>query len=202
MEYPLHLLPGENYRILYSTGALNEFYLMRNTPDKDILEPETGQIKPSYVAFQSDHLRDLSTNLLSVFQPDDSLIFMQGDRKTFFLELWHPRDETTVPQYPDDFGLDENRGAFYLKIKDLEGLKVLYNKGETQELEAVCKVLHTPVRSNYWHFSIRWFNEEGDIISQNGNWRKRMLTAARALIAEFGVVQTPGIEPLPQGLFF
>jgi hypothetical protein len=71
MDYPDHLIPKPDYRIIKDTTPIRAHCLQRNTGDTAILNPETGKIKVEYLAFQSDHLRDLSTNLIGVFKTED-----------------------------------------------------------------------------------------------------------------------------------
>lgn len=186
MDYPDHLIPKPDYRIIDDITPIRTHCLQRCTGDAAILNPETGKIKVKYIAFQRDHLRDLSTNLIGNFKKEDRYWKIIGNRKAYYTELWHV-GESVAPPAKEDWAYDEQFGAIYFRMDELLNMTVPYTKGNNQEQKTVqCKVLHTPVRSNFWHCSIRWFNEDGDIIDQKGKWSKRMLSTARSMLVELG----------------
>lgn len=202
MVYPDRLLPRPNYRPISDIEALNSYFLQRSTPDSDVIDPETNTIKPSYISFQSGHLHDLSTNLISVFVPEDRFWRIVGEKKDYYTrELWSVGETVVTPFHPNDFEYIDTLGAIYFLIHQLNGLSISYNIGDQDGFIAICKILHTPVRSNFWHFSLRWFNEEGDVLLQKGSWKKRMLTSARAALIEFGVISEPKIQKIDISLY-
>lgn len=201
MDYPEHLIPRPDYRIMVDVSHLDGYCLQRSTPGTDIIDPDTSKIKAKYVAFQRDHLRDLSTNLISVFQPEDRYWGVTGERKAYYVELWQ-EGETVAQPTPEESTRDEQKGAIYFSIQELLAMEVPYEKGDEEGVRLVqCKVLHTPVRSNFWHFSIRWFNEDGEIMNQKGKWSKRMLTTARSMLIEIGRMAPTSPKTLPQALY-
>jgi hypothetical protein len=186
MDYPDHLIPKPDYRIIKDITAIRAHCLQRSTGDTAILNPETGKIKVEYIAFQRDHLRDLSTNLIGVFKKEDRYWRVIGDNKAQYIELWQ-EGESVYPPAEGDWEYNDQFGAIYFPIDELSNMTVPYTKGNDKEPKTVqCKVLHTPVRSNFWHCSIRWFNEDGDMIDQKGKWSKRMLSTARSMLVELG----------------
>ncbi len=202
MVYPDRLLPRPNYCLFSDIEALDSFFLQRSTPDADIIDPITNTIKPRYISFQTGHLHDLSTNLIGIFLPEDRFWRLIGENKEYFTrELWPVGEVIETPSYPDDFEHTDTLGAIYLPINKLNGLSIPYNKGGQDGFTAICRVLHTPVRSNFWHFSLRWFNEEGDVLHQKGSWKKRMLTSARAALIEFGVISEPEAQKIDISLY-
>ena len=52
MDYPDHLIPKPDYRIIKDTTPIRAHCLQRSTGDTAILNPETGKIKVEYIAFQ------------------------------------------------------------------------------------------------------------------------------------------------------
>ena len=81
----------------------------------------------------------------------------------------------------------------FLKISDFLGKQFNYLTGQGEVHTAICHVLHTPIKSNFWHFSLRWHDEKGDLITDKkakGD-RKRVLTAAKSLIQEFAQLESP-----------
>lgn len=202
MVYPDRLLPRPNYRLISDVEALNLFFLQRSTPDLDIIDPVTNTIKPTYVSSPTEHLHDLSTNLIGVFIPEDRFWRIIGENKEYFTrEPWPVGEVVKTPSYPDDFEHVTNLGAIYFPVNKLNGLSIPYNKAAEDGFTAICRILHTPVRSNFWHFSLRWFSEEGDVLHQKGSWKKRMLTSARAALIEFGVISEPEVQYLDISLY-
>ena len=66
MNYPARLLPQSNYKKIEWSDNLHPLFLLRHTPTQDLLD-DTNKLKEEYIAKQTDHLRDLSTNLLGEF---------------------------------------------------------------------------------------------------------------------------------------
>ena len=201
MDYPDHLIPKPDYRIIKDTTAIGVHCLQRSTKDNAILNPDTGKIKVEYIAFQRDHLRDLSTNLIGVFKTEDRFWKIVGDRKAHYTELWHEGEKVTHLT-KEDWSYNEQFGAIYFPIDELLNMTVPYTRGNDPEQKTVqCKVLHTPVRSNFWHCSIRWFNEDGDMIDQKGKWSKRMLSTARSMLVELGRLEPDFEEEVAEHLY-
>lgn len=197
MLYPERLLPQAHFQTISHDLRAMEGYLIRHTEHTDIRDPATGHLLPSCVAPQTDHLHDLSTSLLGIFTPPDIEYQLTGERKPYFANLWTPGETVPAPVFGQDFVRRPERGFFVLRAADISGQVVPYNAGAQDNLTAVCCLIHTPVRANFWHFSIRWFNAEGDVLLQHGNWKRRLLTACKALICQFACFDTPGYNPPP-----
>lgn len=85
MNYPSRLLPQSNYKKIEWSDDLCSLFLLRHTPTQDLLD-DTNKLKEEYIAKQTDHLRDLSTNLLGEFSIEDNEIEVIEKDKDFFLE--------------------------------------------------------------------------------------------------------------------
>ena len=201
MRYPQHLLPKPNFKPIEWATWLENYYLVRHTPDRDLKDPETGLLRLDYIIPEhgTSQMKDFSTNLLGTFSKEDCFWKIEGHRKAYYLfELWLPGEEVAAPVWQEDFERDENRGMFFLRIGDIVEQEVPYTIGGKDNFTAVCKLKHTPNRANFWHFSIRWFNHEGDIYpDQRGNWIDRMLkTAIRTVIREHVRIEAPDVQPV------
>ena len=84
MNYPSRLLPQSNYKKIEWTDDLCPLFLMRYTPTKNLLD-ETNKIKDECITKQTDHLRDLSTNLLGEFLVEDNKIEIIEKEKDFLM---------------------------------------------------------------------------------------------------------------------
>lgn len=70
MEYPLQLLPKDDYKIIdFDSVDKNHNFLIRRTGGNPIANH--GFLKDELIALISDHLRDYSTNLLGEFKLAD-----------------------------------------------------------------------------------------------------------------------------------
>ena len=210
MEYPEHLMPTKKYKILNCIDDLKNCYLLRITPDSDLVNPDTGGLKLEYVippGIQTKNLGDYSTNLFGNFTYNDRTWVFIGDNKKYFsIEDWIQGEEIKLkPVYENDFIKDDGKGAYFLKITEIENITVEYNKGETSGFIAVCKIKHTPKRANFWHISIRWHDEDGNDFYPKRvgkNWTKNMLkTAFRTRILESAILETPECIPMSEELF-
>lgn len=206
MQYPQHLLPQSHYRLIGWAAWLEDYYLVRHTPDTDMIDPDTEMLKVDYIVPENrtSQVRDFSTSLLGTFGREDCFWQIVGDRKGYFLfELWTPGEQPDEPVWQQDFQRDESRGMFFLRIGDIVDQKVPYTIGGKENFTAVCKVKHTPNRANFWHFSVRWFNQDGDIYpDQRGSWIDRMLkTAIRTIIREHAKFEAPETQPVLQDYY-
>jgi len=205
MEYPSYLIPKANFKLITWGEWLTERYLLRYTPGSDLIDSENGKVKLDYIYKRENWSqgKDLSTNLLGIYKFDDCYLETIGNRKrTYFDDLWLEGESVDFPLYMSDFVLNTSRGAFYLKIGDILNQEILYNRENEQGLVAVCKVIHTPTRANFWHFSIRWWNDEGDIMEQSGNWIQRMLkTTVRTFIQQHAIIEQPTSITIQESLY-
>lgn len=201
MNYPEHLLPKINYKIIEWHNDLSHCYLIRHTPTRKIYTEDSKKISFELIKIQSDHLGDFSTNLLGVFEPNDNLIRVKGENSDYFNSLWIEGNNVGEPLYNKNFDIDTERGNFFLKISDLDGKIANYTNDKSDNIIAKCKILHTPTNCNFWHFSLRWYSipEEKDVRELNisKKQRSKLLSSAKALIAEIAFGDEPVYFTLP-----
>lgn len=201
MQYPQHLLPKSNYKLIEWAEWLKDCYLLRHTPDANLIDPDTEMLRLDYIVPEhgTSQMKDFSTNLMGIFMIEDCFLKIEGERKAYYaFELWTPGEQVDEPIFGQDFQRDENRGMFFLRVGDIVGQEVPYIIGGKDSYTAVCKVKHTPQRANFWHFSVRWLNQEGDIYpNQKGSWIDRMLkTAIKTVIREHVRFEVKGDQPI------
>lgn len=163
MIFPLYLLPKVEYKTI--DCDLSEYFLIRHF---DIIDSElpildaNGLIEDKYLFSPSQRLGDLSTSLLSIFTYDDIPVALtKWGGKEF--GMYCENDFTTViPRYLDHFYFAENRNYWRINIGNIhnEPLVYLHSDGDKQNTFH-CKVVHTPAKWNFWHFSIRWLFDDG-----------------------------------------
>ncbi len=202
--FPDRLLPKKNYKKIPVKTLLNEGVLLRHTEGKDIINPEDGLVKAEKIASPTKRMTDLSTNLIGVFLPEDRYIKIEREAKNgYFLRLWEEGTEVITPQFPEDFIIDENRGYFLLKIKDLHN-KALEFEYNGEKLKGICKIIHTPMNWNFWHFSIHWLLEgKGDLdaLPKINKRQKFFLHSSRRLLAKIAFWEIETLKPIEEKLY-
>jgi len=168
-------LPLQHYRIIKNIDPLKDRYLIHFTDTKDNRD-EDGDLKVECVVREvTEHLKDYSNNLIGVFQVDD--IYWELTRvpkRDYYLSPWVEGELVDTPQVPDEAIRNEDRGYFFLNIGRLHNTVVKFENADIES--TVCTVIHTPTKSNFWHFSIRWtFN--GVEIDRWTNSIKRLMKA-------------------------
>ncbi|MCU0338505.1 MAG: hypothetical protein MUE30_01365 [Spirosomaceae bacterium] len=200
-QYPDYLLPRPEYQLIVfgdETPALPTHFLIRHTETEDIKD-EFGNLRSDCVAFQTDHLHDYSTNLLGIFQIED--LRWKWLKGTICGDLWTIGEDGLQPVLEQDVTITENRGAFFLKIKELH--QQLFDlPAPVENTEKVeCHVLHTPTRANFWHFSLRWIIEGEDTTNWEKKRRRKVLETARSIIITLAIFEQPIFQRIPASYF-
>lgn len=163
MIYPSHLLPQTNYKEIEMCEELSKCTILRLVSSKDIFMEGTESIDPSKLQIQSGHLRDLSTNLLSIYKIED--IIIQVTNKEYF-DSWEIGSAVISPVHEQDFLLNKDKGYFFFNIKDILELEMPISLSD-ENFSATLKLVHTPTKCNFWHFSIRAFKGDTEISTLN-----------------------------------
>lgn len=151
---------------------------------------------------EDKELFDYSTNLLGIFLPEDNQIILIGEDKKYFYDYWDFEEEVKLPIFEQDFDINNERTCFFVPIGYLHQKIQLplpcppKNPGEV----LIAYVAHTPTRSNFWHFSVRWKNEQSDAPFERykgSAWQKRLCSTMKAALQEHIIVKTPAFAPLP-----
>lgn len=194
MKYPAHLLPLKNYKIIdFDKANLGFRYLVRHTENTDIQDVD-GHLKGELVAIQSDHLKDYSTNLFGTFQLAD--LQWQFGRDTSCTALWTPGDEAHNPTEQEVTLIAQQRGCFFLSIASFHQTSFATKVEQEGEQHVTCKVVHTPVKSNFWHCSLRWFCSDQD----SAQWNKGRMNRMKAYIRSFISQKAELTEPVYQAI--
>jgi len=196
MNYPTRLLPKSNYKKIKCTDHLFPLFLIHYTRTKNLFIKETHEINPDEIILQSDHLRDLSTNLLGEFLIEDNKIeITEKVKRDFFNECWNEGDEARIPKYGDDFCINEDRGCCFWKIGTIISLQFSHkNNIDNSVYELIFNVSHTPIKCNFWHFSIKVFDNKNNEIStlDIGTGLKRQLwKKAKEQLVKYALIETP-----------
>lgn len=197
MNYPARLLPKSNYKKIKWSTDLCPLFLLRYTLTQDLLD-DTNKLKEECIAKQTDHLRDLSTNLLGEFLIEDNKIEVI-EKKDFFCE-WNEGENACEPVYNVDFVINEDRGYFCWNIGEIILLKFSHTDHiGNNDYQLNFKVLHTPVKCNFWHFSIRVFSENQSEISTltvRDSLKKTLWRKAKEQLRECAIIKIPNFSML------
>jgi len=202
MKYPVHILPGENKKIINSD--ISNLLLCRHfnlIEGLEITNKVSGYIETKYLALPREQLADLSTNLLGVFTIDDCKIRIIGDRKNYYNNYCLPNEQVDIPIYQTDFETDKNCLNWFVKIGDLIEQPVEYSNSPVNNFKASCKIIHTPTRWNYWHYSVTWLitlegQEEAVLFSDLEEGQKKKLgrklaTESLSIFQKFSTIKIP-----------
>jgi len=202
MNYPIKILPNSNYKLI--TCDVSNCYLIRFTHSnkiEDIFDEELMQVRQISICDPSGNMNDLSTSLLGVFETSFVQIELSQSGKEKYNSQCDPDISVEVPIFKKDFTINESRGFWVVLIGDINEKTIDYTKGGIDtKFKATCFIEHTPMKWNYWHFSIRWRTEEGFWHTLNDNQKKKMSKRlaheARANIAKFAKIEEPNYTQL------
>ena len=203
MNYPSEILPNSTYKLI--TCDLSNHYLIRFTNSnkrEDIFNEELNQVKQTEICSPSEGMNDLSTSLLGVFETSFIQIDLTDLGKEKYNDYCEPDIEVELPIFNTDFTVKESRGFWVVLIGDINETTADYTKGDIDtKFKATCIIQHTPMKWNYWHFSIRWKTEEQGFWHQLGDNQKKKLAKrlgheARANIAKFAKIEEPNYSQL------
>lgn len=183
MDYPVNLLPKASHKFI--DCDLSGLCLIRHShlPNELILD-EHNQLKNEIIT--SNQLPDLSTSLFGVFTLMDIKIKVTNEDYQCYC---NPNIEVEPPVFEKDFECVEGRGYWSVLIESVNKQKVEYEDGS---LSAICHIVHTPMKWNFWHFSMRWFiNDINNYWHINPEYqtksiRRKLVAEDRGLIKEFG----------------
>jgi hypothetical protein len=196
MLYPTRLLPRVDYRIIGWREELLLCYLVRSTSSSDLIDSLTGMVRAKHINDGSrEHLKDFSTNLLGIFAPAYSAIKINPtERKAYFIGYW-VKGEHVDPPGEQDFSIMEDYGNVFYKIADLQGFPQPFSIATKPGYVGECFVAHTPTRSNFWHFSVRWKINGNDIEEVlNENERRNLLGLVRSFLIEKAIIDAPNFS--------
>lgn len=205
MNYPTRILPQASYKSIKCD--LSSHYLIRFTvtnDKQDIVNPETGFVKQEYICTPRKHAADLSTSLLGVFEVSHNQIQLTEVGNTKYNEYCQPDDSIDVPIFQQDFLINTSRHFWVILIKDIINAEVDYTKSKLP-FKANCDIQHTPMKWNFWHFSIRWKTD--DVFwhelteKEQEKLSKRLGSEVRAYIAKYAKIEEPNYVELDEAFY-
>lgn len=203
MEFPAQLLPNENLKLI--DCDISHHHLIRHTPTKDMWDSELNLLKEKAVCEPRTRMPDLSASLLGIFE--ECHICINILRESDFNNYCNPNISVSSPVLNKDYVIVEDRGCWFVEISKINNQKAEYVYN-SDDLFAICKVIHTPMKWNFWHFSIRWFlpNEnkfwyEIDERMRLRNWSKKLAHETRSIIRKFAKIEKPISDELDKSCY-
>ena len=204
MIFPSEILPNKEYKIIdCSVDCCHLARTYKSIADLPIINPLTGSIQLKYVAEPTKHIADYSTNLMGIFELQHLLISLTTDGKNKFSQECAPDENVETPVFNEDFIVADDINYFSILVSDLDNVKVDYSFGD-DKLIGICRIEHTPMRWNFWHFSIRWVNHNGDYLHQvkdnklDSGWARRLCSAAKAIVVQYAKLTDPPYFIIPK----
>lgn len=200
-KYPRKLLPQPKYKSIECN--LGKYHLVRhfNTNGmNDAIEDATNKIKNKYICHPSGNIKDLSTNLVGRFKLKHLKIELTEKGKKSFNVYCEPDFDVDLPVYDEDFVLNKDRDKWFLPINYIENTEVDYNIAGVP-YKAKCIIVHTPMKWNFWHYSIKWILDEGNYWDKlnhknKKNWEVRLSFTARTHIKQLASMDIPEFKVL------
>lgn len=198
-NYPERLLPKTNYRIIENESfeTSSSLVLVRHIEGAEVKMDDDGTLSPSCITFQSDQLKDLSTNLLGEFHEEDIRYGIIKEFGEIYNELWFPGDDVVSPS-ENEFFVDETRRFFCIQVSDLVNSEGF----EHDSVNWKFKTFHTPTRVNFWHVSVRVVNDEGQLVSDvdiTKSKKRRIWKTAKDYLVANHIVRSSydSTQPIP-----
>lgn len=211
MNYPIEILPNNKRKLI--SGNIQSFYLIRSTPTDvalDLIDENTGELKQKTICSPAENIVDLSTSLFGVFELKHNKIELTPDSKNELGAPCEPDCEVRIPSYNVDFYFCNKKGFWSIHIDKIYKQRVSYTFGDLpgKTFFAVCSIIHSPAKWNYWHFSINWFLEDYSCFLneiQDDKLKKkiskRLSTPARALFAKFSSLSAPPLVEISKSRY-
>lgn len=207
MDFPTELLPKENYKTI--DCDISKCILVRIVKiieEFPLINPDTGNIQLKYIADPTKQIADYSTNLLGVFEMQHLDIALTENGKLKYNHYCNPNEIVDTPIFQTDFDNNKVEKYFTLLISELNNYEIPYENGN-EKYKGVCSIEHTPMKWNFWHFSIRWKNVDKEYLHlQNENklkrgWARQLSSAAKSLIVQFARLNEPNYFVIPKNCY-
>lgn len=213
MDYPVELLPCSGRKLIEET--LSDFYLIRffNVFKEHELISADGKLNSVYIFGESNgstrRFIDLSTVLYGIYREEHVKLQLTAKGVSEYKDYCAPDCTITAPKFNTHFIIDEEMLFWAIKISDVETEKLKhYNVNLKKEFEASCKILHTPKKSNFWHYSIDWENEEGlfkNLKEEDKKFekkaKKRFGKGCRELLKRHIILNCPPDQEIPKNFY-
>jgi hypothetical protein len=160
--YPSVLLPQPNFK--YIDCDLSNFYFIRYFEIKAHIPiiDDNNDIAQTYICSPTSNIQDLSMSLLSHYEYEHVKILLTELGIKNYSHYCLPSYPGQPLIYKDEFLKTESRGYWLIEANLCDSLKcdITFVKEKVEiQYTAKSKKKHTPMRWNFWHFSLLWHIE-------------------------------------------
>jgi hypothetical protein len=206
MDYPVEILPNPDYKII--DCDVSELYLLRlvyRTDDEnEIVDRATGKIKSTYICSPEDHISDMSFSLLGVYNIAHIRLAFTPAGSERLMHYCAPDEFVDVPIFEEEFTNDAIRHCWCIPINKLNNVVFPYQIGNVH-FNATCRVTHTPMKWNFWHFSLLWDTELGRLEDMDSKDRKKIARklghTTRVELTHFATLGAPEAKVLDRACY-
>lgn len=186
MKYPQSLLPQPIFKEIKED--LGEYFICRKVSRILLQDLNVGLPEEKLLGMDTEsECFDYSTNLPGVFELWHNTIELIGANKKYFRSYWDWVSTAPAPEFEEDFEFNKDVSWFFIRIGAIEKISIPFNKNPNKQADNVLfgVVAHTPTNSNFWHFSIKWKNSDGEYISANkATWKYNRIATIRAMLTQ------------------
>jgi hypothetical protein len=115
--------------------------------------------------------------------------------KEIYSDYCSPDETIDAPQYESHFTYDNRKLFFRLEIAKIIGIEIPVPIDSSRTIMAKCEVKHTPMKWNYWHYSIHWYIDSERCYLHDFSDKelgkslgKRISSAAKSFIADYAKI--------------
>jgi len=210
MNYPNQLLPQPQYKKI--NCSIDHLHLIRHIDPisgDEIIDSETGNIKLRYIADPTKHIADYSTSLLGKFKIEHIKIALTPEGKKFYNFYCFPNRRVKKLIYKTDFFLMHNRQYLTIKISNISENLISFETSSGLD-NGRCVIEHTPMRWNFWHFSVRWKHNDSEYLHEQEEknfskptqgWVRVLSTTARAMLVHHAEINNDNYEIISKNCY-
>lgn len=177
LVYPKRLLPDSSYHYIADSDLASiKTLLARFTREQFNNDTPRSQLI-TLIAPNSNHLIDLSVNLMGIFLEEDIFIQIEKEQENY-LHFVSPWDGVTgMRDLTPRFMMERSRGCFYFAIEHLtepfEFERIDLNNNQNVQYKITPLISHKPVNTNFWHCEISWLVNDNQLADTSPKSLKR-----------------------------
>lgn len=174
MEYPVEILPNPQYKFIDCN--LSSYFLVRliNSENiEEIVDTETGEIRVSFICSPPERIKDMSFSLFGIYNDKHVRLALTEAGKAKFNYYCAPDTVVDIPIFETEFTNNAIKSYCSIPIQELHNKNFEYTRNNDPFI-ATCLVKHTPMKWNYWHFSLHWKIDIGILEELEENLQKKI----------------------------
>jgi hypothetical protein len=206
MEYPKEILPHSEYKTIDCELTGKSLLRLTNTNKiEEIIDQETGKISIQQICSPKERIDDFSLSLFGVYNTDHINLEFTKEGKQKYMHYCAPDELVEIPIFEVDFYNNAEKLCWFAEVTRFHNIEFQFTMGE-DPFTATCIVVHTPMKWNYWHFSLRWLTDAGPLENMEDSQRKKVARrighSVRTLISQFATLNLPSATYLPQNCYW